>query len=223
MPVPGPDKALCGAQLPNKPQGRTCRQVAGARTNHLGVGRCWRHGGATRSHEKSAQIIQIRQAADSLGVPIEIDPGEALIRAVWEAEGNLAFYRAQVEQLSYGEEPDDAPEGGPARGILQPKMSRSSGPDAETYVVEYEPHPLVVLYHEAERWRAQVASIALKAGVEERRVRLAEADAVKVFGAQVATLVAMGLGDRLEEFRVKFVESLSAGEQPAHLGSAGTG
>lgn len=223
MPKAGPDKQLCGAQRPNQPQGVLCTQRAGWGTDHPGVGRCKRHGGSTQTHEKSAVIVQLRQAADALGVPIEIDPGEALIRAVWEAEGNLAFYRAQVQQLSPDDLPEDLDGGGPGTGLFQPKMGMTPGPQGEAFVVKYEPHPLVELYHEAERWRATVAASALKAGVEERRVRMAEADASKVLGAQVAALVAMGLSERLEEFRLAFVESLRLNDQPAHLGTAGAG
>src|SRR6185437_14432077 len=126
----------------------------------------------------------IRRECDRLGIPIEVDPGEALLRAVWEAEGNLAFYREQVQLLTYGLEPDD-PDGdrldGPGRGLLQPKMGMSPGRDGQVYVQEYQTHPLVVLYHEAEKWRATVAASALKAGVEERRLQLDQARAAEVF------------------------------------------
>jgi hypothetical protein len=92
VPVPGPDKELCGAQLPNQDEGTTCRLVAGYRTDHLGIGRCYRHGGSTPTHVRAAQREIARRECQVLGIEVEIDPGEALIRAVWEAEGNLAFY-----------------------------------------------------------------------------------------------------------------------------------
>lgn len=143
----------------------------------------------------------LRQTADRLGLPIEIDPAIALINAVWEAEGNLAFYRAQVQQLQSLTDTEFGP-GGASKEVA---------------------NVLVVLYHEAERWRARVAADALKAGVEERRVRMAEADAARILGAQVAALIAIGVGDRLEEFRVAFVDALRADDQPLSLSSTGTG
>lgn len=37
---------VCAAKL-RKKDGRTCRQPAGYKTTHVGVGRCWLHGGLT--------------------------------------------------------------------------------------------------------------------------------------------------------------------------------
>jgi hypothetical protein len=39
-------RVLCGAQRRGRP-GHVCRNRAGQRTSHEGVGRCWLHGGAT--------------------------------------------------------------------------------------------------------------------------------------------------------------------------------
>ena len=54
MPIPGPGKALCGAQRTNQPPGVTCRLVAGHDTDHLGIGHCKRHLGNTPTHEAAA-------------------------------------------------------------------------------------------------------------------------------------------------------------------------
>src|ERR1035438_1281689 len=95
----GPDKDICGAQRANQPEGVVCQNVAGERTEHLGIGRCYRHGGSTVSHTKAAQVELARRECDKLGIEVEIDPAEALIRAVWRAQGNLMFYEAQVARL----------------------------------------------------------------------------------------------------------------------------
>jgi hypothetical protein len=183
----GPDKEVCGAQRANQAPGVLCQNVAGERTEHLGVGRCYLHGGSTATHNKAAQVELARRECDRLGILIEVDPAEALITAVWRAQGNLAYYEAQVARL------DDVITGetGPAGAFKQTA------------------HPLVVLYHEAEKWAANVAVAALRAGVEERRVRMAERDAAQVFGAVGETLSAMGLLDRFDEFRGHFANALS--------------
>jgi hypothetical protein len=85
---------------------------------------------------------------------------------------------------------------------------------------EAKPHILVVLYgQERDRLRV-VAAEALRAGVEERRLQIAEADAAMLLAAQARALVAMGLQARLEEFRLEFVSALRAEEPRASLGVA---
>ena len=189
----GPDKDICGAQRANQPEGVVCQNVAGERTDHLGIGRCYRHGGATESHNKSAQLELARRECDKLGIEVEIDPAEALIRAVWRAQGNLMFYEAQV-------------------ALLDDVITSETGPGG---AFKRTPHPMVVLYHEAEKWVANVAASALRAGVEERRLRMAERDSAQIIQAQVAALTALGLGDRLDDFRHAFLTALDSTPIPA--------
>jgi hypothetical protein len=191
------DSDLCGAHRANQEPGVTCTQPAGWGTNHVGIGRCKRHGGSTHTHERAAVVEIARRECDRLGIPIEIDPGEALIRAVWEAEGNLAFYRAQVQSL------DDV-------------TTTEYGPQGSHKEVT---HPLVALYHDAERWRAQVDLAALKAGVEERRLRLAQSDSRALFSSVIAAIEAAKLTtDQAEVFRRALADSLR-GLEPASLAS----
>jgi hypothetical protein len=212
---------------------------AGLGTDHPGVGRCKRHGGCTESHQQAASVELARQECDRLGVPIQVDPAEALILEVWEAAGNVAFYRQLVQELPTHPEPDHyvtpdfkeeglidpLPEGDEEPhwvrgkpGVYGPTYHQSGIPTGEA-----KPHVLVQLYNDERKHLVSVAAAALKAGVEERRVRMAESDATQILGAQVKALVAMGLSDRLEEFRAHFVSALRpAGERPA-LGAAGAG
>lgn len=205
----GHGKPKCGAKKKQGPG--QCTRPAGWGTDHPGIGCCKFHGGSTPNHRRSAQLEQARIECNTLGIQVEVSAEESLIRAVWEAEGNLAFYRAQVQQLA-------ADAAVPADGLLQPKMG-AAGKDGDLYTVELIAHPLVTLYHEAEERRHRVSSSVAKLGIEERRVRLAEKDATRILSAQVATLKAMGLGDRLEEFRREFVARLQSGPVPASLGA----
>lgn len=182
----------CGAK---KRQGEgNCTRPAGWGTDHVGIGRCKLHGGKTRNHNKAAEPAMARRQAAELGLQIETTAEDALIHALWEAEGNLAFYREQVQEL---------------HGVTYWERSQGYGKDAEPYDAKQAVDPLVELYHRAEQWRATVAERLLKANVDERRVRLAERDATMVLAGQIATLKAMGLADRLEEFRALFIASLS--------------
>ena len=225
MPAPGPDKELCGAQRPKQPEGVTCKQPAGHGTKHLGIGRCSKHGGKTESHEKAASVELARRECATLGIPIETTPAEALVREVWEASGNVAFYRQLVQGLPTHPEDDEfVPPEGEGDGYW---IRGKPGIYGRTYHVsgiptgEAKPHVLVQLYNDERKRLVDACSAALRAGVEERRLRLAETDAEWITSAYVETFEAMGLADRLEEFRDGFNAHLSrlAGE-PTHLGAA---
>jgi hypothetical protein len=213
VPKAGPDKQLCGAQRPNQPKGTTCTLRAGWGTDHPGVGRCRRHGGATASHKDAAKLELAKRECETLGLAIETTPADALLRELWETSANVAYYRARVQQLPNEPTPGEyiPPEEGEKKGHFVPGTPGVYGP---TYHVsgiptgEAKPHILLVLYNQERDRLRQVCEAMLRANVEERRVRMAEADAAQILEAQVRALIAMGLGDRLEEFRRAFVESL---------------
>jgi hypothetical protein len=221
--------AKCGAQ--RKGEAGPCTRPAGWGTDHPGVGTCKLHLGCTPTHQRAAHLEIARRECDRLGIQIEIDPGEALMQELWETAGNVAFYRAQVQALPTHPAPDvfvpavEMDDG----EISQAHWERGEpGVYGRSYHVsgvptgEAKPHVLVALYNDERKHLADVASAALRAGVEERRVRMAENDATQILGAQVQALVAMGLGDRLEEFRRAFVDALRPAD-PLSLGAAGPG
>jgi hypothetical protein len=185
---PGHDQ--CGAKARS---GKPCRRPAGWGTDHTGIGRCKLHGGSTPSQRKWAEKELAKIECQRLGVEVEVDPGDALIRAVWEAEGNLAYYRAQVNQLDS-------------------LVSVELGPGGAT---KQASHVIVQLYHEAERWRATVAASALRAGVEERRLRLVENDSRFLFDGVLKALSAANVTEAQGEvFRNVLAEHIR-GIQPS--------
>ncbi len=193
--------------------GGMCKNAAGFKTSHPGIGRCAFHGGATPTHERAATVELARRECARLGIPIEIDPGEALLHAVWECAGNVAAYRELVQQLALHPEPDKHVAGEDGDGHWE---RGEPGIYGRTYHVsgiptgEAKPHVLVALYN-AERDRlVDVSAAALRAGVEERVLRIAEADARTVHQALARALVAVGMGDRLEEVRAAFARALRA-------------
>src|SRR5665213_338637 len=181
-------------------KGEPCRHELGWGTPHTSVGCCKMHGGNTETHVKAGQTALARRECDKLGIEVEIDPAEALIRAVWRAQGNLMFYEAQVARL-----PD--------------VITSETGPGG---AFKQTAHPLVLLYHEAEKWVANVAGAALRAGVEERRVRMAERDSAQIIQAQVDALTAMGLYDRLDDFRIAFIAALDKSAGTVVANDSGT-
>lgn len=153
----------CGA---NKTTGGTCKQPAGLGTGHLGVGRCKFHGGATPSHEKNGAEELVKRGLLFYGAPLDIEPHEALIWEVERTAGHVAFLDADIAALDLKEsglEPDE----------FDIRMRRAQ-----------------TLYAAERRHLVNVCTAALAAGVEERRVRVAERT-----GAAVAKLLEAVLSD----------------------------
>lgn len=172
--------------------GDLCRNPAGFKTEHVGIGRCHMHFGNSPDHIKHARREQARRDCVRLGIPVDVDPGEALILRLHEVEGDLAFYRAQVEAL----------------GLDVTEVEK--GPNG---AYKHAAHPLVALYHQAEERSVVIATAALKAGVEERRLRMEETETQVLFAAQARACVAAGLTpEQVATFRSTFAAALRSGD-----------
>lgn len=166
MPRAGPDVELCGAQRTDQPPGVTCRQRAGWGTPHPGIGWCKRHSGSTPSGVRSAQHQIARQAVtrlmlidpDEIG---EIDARDVLAEELWRSRAAVAVLGALVNNL--------APVSG---GLYGPLRHPDGSPTGRAL-----PHVLWVMLSDERRHLRAVASDAAKAGVEARRIELAEATA----------------------------------------------
>lgn len=167
--------AQCAAKT--KRTGERCKGQA-----VTGSDKCRMHGlGAkTRAREladERASQALARVECDRLGIPVEVDPGEALLQELWETAGNVAFYRVLVQALPTHPDPDEyhPPEteddpghwtrGDP--GVYGRTYHATGVPTGEG-----KPHILVALYNEERKHLAAVAASALKAGVEARRVEI---------------------------------------------------
>lgn len=176
-------RQLCGAL---KVDGTgPCRKRAGWGTDHVGIGNCRLHFGATRNHRKAAQVEKARQEVVRYGLPLDVHPIDALLEMVREAAGNVAFLRGRVSELdqqrglvaipgvTLGEviAGERAPLG--AEGIY--------GPDHQG---DGKRHILVAMYDEERDRLAKFAKLALDAGVDAKLVSIAEAQ-----GQQLAEVV----------------------------------
>lgn len=97
-PIPG----RCNAQLPNKPLGVLCRHGAGKRTDHVGVGACYRHGGctpnaSTNARERTAEAAVLRLATGT-AQPVH-DPIAELSRLAGEVRADYQAARHLVADL----------------------------------------------------------------------------------------------------------------------------
>lgn len=217
MPPPGPDKKLCGAQRPNQPKGTTCRRVAGHGTDHLGIGRCSRHGGNTPTHVANAREIQTRAACKRLGVPIDTEPGQALLEEVAMAKGAEAFYAALVEKLAKVPKAPTVTEikGGPLDGQKRLKP----GKDA-VYMPTYhaggmptgraEPHVLVRLWMEERKRAAEADAMVVKLGLQQRLVDRVSDDARRIAQAMITFADLTGQDPESETVRAAMQTALEA-------------
>ena len=161
---------LCGA---NKTDGTgTCKHQAGWGTDHAGYGQCRKHGGNTRSAKKSAARLAAQHEVESLSIPVDTTPEDALLGEVRHVAGDVAFIRQQVKQLGYD--------------LTQEVITSEFG--------GYQaPSVWLEMYWQAHDRLVRVAAATIKAGVEERKVRIAEREMDAVAEAIHATLRDIGV------------------------------
>jgi hypothetical protein len=138
---------------------RPCRKPAGWGTDHVGEGRCRLHGGNTPSGRKAGQKAKAKTAVRTLGLPIEIDPADALLQEVWRSHGHVIWYGEMVAQLRKGDL---------GWGITKEKRG---GEDWGT-THEAKTNIYLALYNEERKHLARVSAEAIKAGVEQKRLTL---------------------------------------------------
>lgn len=172
-----PDK--CGAK--KRQTDGTCAHEAGWGTDHLGDGPCKLHGGATWTHRRAAQKSQARRDVETFGLPVEVDPADALLQEVQRTAGHVAWLGEQVRAL----EPDAL-----IWGTV--KVKAGTTPLGETASTEQAAalSMWLQLYQQERKHLVAVCTAALNAGVEERRVRVAEQQ-----GAVLASVIRAVLDD----------------------------
>ena len=154
-----------------------------------------RHGGRTPQVKEAAsralQTQAIRAAASRLGVPRDIDAASGIIELVCEAAGNVAFYHSLVDQLfpdATAVETDPQGHIRLAHGLWERTFHQSGRPTGEA-----KAHITLQLYNdERDRWLHYCAE-AVKVGVDERRLRIEEAQVRVLFGGVAAACAALGL------------------------------
>lgn len=186
----------CGARKRDG-SGDTCRKPAGWGSPTPGVGRCRLHGGATATHRNAAQRKVAADAVATYGLPVDVDPREALLQEVHRSAGHVAWLAALVGTLEHG-----------GSGYRRETWVDGEDEDAETREVyvplsglkqlskdgKFEkPSVWVELYQRERRFLREVCRDAVNAGVEERRVQLAEQQGVALAGAVRAILADLSL------------------------------
>ena len=164
-------------QATSKKRGDQCKNypVRGLRV-------CLRHGGGSKKARAAAtrnlEQEKFTRVARRLGTPHEnLDPAQALLDLVASKAGEVEWLRHQVELLE-------------TDGDLWWGETKVVGKDNPEFGEQYErteearQHVVYTLLHKAQDQLARYAAETLKAGVDERQVRLAEAT-----GAQFETVL----------------------------------
>lgn len=119
---------------------------------------------------KNIDVVRKKNGMPHLGDPIEVDPGVALLQEIHRSAGHVAWLAAKVqslreEEMVWGE-----------KAVVD---EESYGDDGRNYTIKRSEKRAEIskwydIYEKERRHLASISTAALKAGVEERRVRLAE-------------------------------------------------
>ena len=144
-------------------------------------------GGAPAVRAAAARRVQedaARRELAALGEPEQIDPAEALLQLIGWKYGEVKWLRARVQEI---------PSEDLAWGLAQSEFGR--GPEGPIDRVTEKSQPSVwwTLLREAEDQLADYAARALRAGVDERRVRLAEQQGLAVHAVMMAVFNRLSL------------------------------
>ena len=161
---------------------------------------CRAHGGRAPQVQRAAArrlaVAEARDVVRGLGIMVDADPLDVLLDMVREAAGNVAAYRLAIDGLGVHVGPD---------GVAT---------DAVDHEHAYHPpdvHILVKMYDSERDRLTRYAKICLDAGVDERRVRVAEGDAQRLATAVARALDRVGLtGEQRGLLRSAMAEELRA-------------
>lgn len=170
-----------------------------------GLAVCRMHGGSTKrakakAARKQAEVEAVKAVA-TLGLAVDISPTDALLEEVRWTAGHVAWLRQRVEELD-------------EEALTWGTTQQASGPEGTTITEKAGPSIWYELYAQERRHLVVVCAAALRAGVEERRVQVAEAQ-----GAQLAAVIRSILGDlRLTAAQQQLVGTVV----PRHLRAIGS-
>lgn len=143
---------------------------------------CRFHGGnlpkVRAKAEAYMQEMKVRALAQTLGLPVDVDPHTAILNEIHWSAGHVEFYRAQVQLLA----PGVLIQG--VRGITQSTKTGFQAGESIEKEVGPDVHVWLKLYGEERDRLARLCLGAMKAGIDERRIQVEE---------QQASMLAQGL------------------------------
>lgn len=201
---------FCGA----KSQTGSCRQSPGAGTTHPGTGRCRWHGGSSPQAELSGQLVIARRQSMVMGIPLPIEPHEAILQCIAIAAGEVRYATERIADLELdmavgpvvtthtrprkffgGSEIADDEDTVEGDAVAVAGDRTSTGWVTEVKHEAPALHIWITTRRAAMDRLVQYSATALKAGVEERRVRVAENVGLALAEAIRGVLRDLGMAD----------------------------
>lgn len=144
----------------------SCSLPAGWGTDHVGVGRCKLHGGATQSHTQKAQVVIAQRQAAEWGARLDVTPAAALFELVQAKAGEVAYWDGRVRALTATDL---------ASQSLVTKSEVGEGPMGMVDMTTRTPsaHAFVTMLHKAQDQLAAYSAAAIKAGLDAELVKAA--------------------------------------------------
>lgn len=180
-----------------KRSGGKCARPAGWGTQHLGVGSCKLHGGSTPTHELAGAVLLARRDMAVMGQPLDIEPGEALLQCIRIAAGEVQYASDRIGML---DEADAIVQASSTKTRPLSYGKEGESPDETVDEVTtsnvYELNIWIKVRREALDRLVNYSAIALKAGVEERKVKIAEQTGALIAQAIRGVLAELGIADR---------------------------
>lgn len=161
-------RLICGGTTET---GKRCQRNAGAGTEHKGYGTCSFHGGNTPSlvavaaRYMGADITDKMTVAYGYGAPLDLTPQEALLQEVRRTGGHVAWLAEQI-------------------GFWDMNTTETINATRQQWLE---------LYHKEREMLVKVAKAAVDAGVEERKVKIAEQQGAMMLQAFNQVFDALGL------------------------------
>lgn len=184
MSAPDP-MGICGAKTR---RGKPCKQPQGHGTGHPGTGRCKLHGGASPQAEVSGAVVLARREAQVMGIPMDLEPHDALLECIRIAAGEVHYASERIVEL----EPGQAV--GPV--VSTRPLKYEKGAESSTERVEEHGPPALHIWiearHQAMDRLVNYSRIAIAAGIAERQVKLAEGQAEQLAEAMRRLAAALG-------------------------------
>jgi hypothetical protein len=209
-------RPLCGATTR---RGGQCQRPAGEGTDHLGFGTCRLHGGSTITHRQAAVAEMARAHVASLAQPVPVDAYELVEHALGWTHATILWLNTKIVEL----QEQDAM--GPVVSTLtRPLVLGKRGESATKTVTEVREaapdlHIWIRTRDQALDRAVRYAKVLADMGVDERRVRVQEAQAdrvANVLNTVMHELVDAGLSPELlrlagERFRHHLAPGTVAG------------
>lgn len=164
-----------------------------------GQKRCDMHGGKVPAVRAAAKRRLARAELDdlisTLAPPIEVEPHTAILAMIHAAAGRVAFWQRIVDDLDAGE-------------LTWGTTKVKTGGHDTGRTEDARPHIAYTSLREESDRLVKYADIALRAGVEAERVRIAREDGQQIARVLVGFLERVGL-DRDEAARAALAETLT--------------